>query len=202
LRIALVTATPDGITLDPECKKAALDAAKLCEGLGHKVEEATLPVDRALLREAFVTVVQVSLARVLDDASAVLGREATEQDVEEATWAMVRAGRSVSGVSYSRAIAALHQIGLAMAKVATWGKAVAEFMPYTQLYNATGQPSMSVPLSWSTDGLPIGVMFSGRYGEDDVLLRLAAQLEMAQPWIVGSRFAAKTSVVCFTSRTG
>ena len=58
-----------------------------------------------------------------------------------------------------------------------------EFSPYTALYNITGQPSMSVPLHWTPDGLPIGVMFSGRFGEDAVLFRLAAQLERARPWI-------------------
>jgi len=46
----------------------------------------------------------------------------------------------------------------------------------------TGQPSMSVPLSWSGEGLPIGVMFSGRFGEDALLFRLGRQLEKAQPW--------------------
>ena len=61
-------------------------------------------------------------------------------------------------------------------------KEVTEFGPHTALYNVTGQPSMSVPLHWSPEGLPIGVMFSGRFGEDSMLLRLAAQLEKAKPW--------------------
>ena len=52
LRIALVTATPGGTPLDPECKKAALDAAKLCENLGHSIEETALPIDLALARGA------------------------------------------------------------------------------------------------------------------------------------------------------
>ncbi len=57
-----------------------------------------------------------------------------------------------------------------------------DFVPYTPLFNATGQPSMSVPLYWNKDEIPIGVMFSARYGEDGTLLRLGAQLEQACPW--------------------
>ena len=56
------------------------------------------------------------------------------------------------------------------------------YMPFTPLFNATGQPAMSVPLHWSEAGLPIGMQFATRFGEDATLLRLAAQLERARPW--------------------
>jgi amidase len=211
LRIALAVATPGGTPLDPECKKAAIEAAKLCGSLGHKVEEAQPPIEDAWMRDAFLTVLRVSLARVLDDAAKTLGRAVTEKDVEPVTWVIAQAGRAITSVVYSRAIATMHQVGLAMAKfqqsydvilsptlakppvplgvlslspasIAAYGKDVTEFGPYTALYNVTGQPSMSVPLHWSAEGLPIGVMFSGRFGDDAMLLRLASQLEKAKPW--------------------
>jgi amidase len=57
-----------------------------------------------------------------------------------------------------------------------------EFVPYTPLANATGQPSMSVPLYWNREGLPVGVLFTARYAHEATLFRLAAQLETARPW--------------------
>ena len=56
------------------------------------------------------------------------------------------------------------------------------FMPYTPLFNVTGQPAMSVPLFWNEEGLPIGIQFVGRYADEATLFRLAAQLEKAKPW--------------------
>ena len=57
-----------------------------------------------------------------------------------------------------------------------------EFIPYTPLFNVTGQPAMSVPVHWNGAGLPVGMQFVARFGDEATLFRLAAQLEQAQPW--------------------
>jgi amidase len=70
----------------------------------------------------------------------------------------------------------------AMGMVEPLAKKVFSFMPYTPLFNVTGQPSMSVPLHWTPNGLPVGMHFIAGLGEDAILFRLAAQLEQVQPW--------------------
>jgi amidase/6-aminohexanoate-cyclic-dimer hydrolase len=163
------------------------------------------------MREAFLTIVTVSIARALEDAATAIGRAATRDDVEPVTWSMAEIGQKASSVKYSRAIATCHQVGFAMAKFLQrydvilnptlakppvklgvlslspedpqlYTKEITEFSPFTAIYNVTGQPSMTVPLHWSTDGLPLGVMFSARFGDEAMLFRLASQLEKARPW--------------------
>jgi len=58
----------------------------------------------------------------------------------------------------------------------------ASLMPFTVPFNVTGQPAMSLPLYWNSQGLPIGIQLVAAYGREDVLFRVAAQLEQAQPW--------------------
>ena len=62
------------------------------------------------------------------------------------------------------------------------GNRIASFIPYTAQFNMTGQPAVSLPLHWTPGGLPVGVQLVAAYGREDLLIRVASQLEQAAPW--------------------
>lgn len=85
-----------------------------------------------------------------------------------------------------RLVSIVNALGLGSAvrsQIDQLAEKIYNWMPWTAFTNMTGQPSMSVPLYWTKEeNLPVGVMFTARLGEDDMLFRLAAQLEKAAPW--------------------
>lgn len=76
----------------------------------------------------------------------------------------------------------LGSLSLASADPAAAWPAYSRFSPFTAIANLTGQPAITLPIARSGDGLPIGMMFTAGLGREDLLLRLAAQLEAASPW--------------------
>jgi amidase len=210
LRVAFTTAAFSSGGLDPECAEAVRAAARLCENLGHRVEEADPPVDRAALAAAGV-VISASIAADLDTVALKRGRPIEEDEVEPITWTSYQRGRTISGSSYIQALRGAHALGRAVAGFfqrydilicSTLGSPAVPvgylhgdpldlegyagrlfaFMPNTQAFNVTGQPAASVPLAMSSGGLPIGVQFVARQAEDALLLSFCGQLERAAPW--------------------
>jgi Asp-tRNA(Asn)/Glu-tRNA(Gln) amidotransferase A subunit family amidase len=208
LRIGFTTAAMQAPAIDPECAEAVREAAALCESLGHNVEEVSIPGDVAAMAAAAGQVIAASIAAMLDAEADARGRPIEEGEIERLTMATYRRGQGVSGPAYVRGVKALHAYARAEAQLfenydvlllSTLGRPAIpvgwifedpkqlsarlfSFMPNTQAFNNTGQPAMTVPLSWSRDGLPIGLQFVARTGAEATLFRLAGQLEQARPW--------------------
>ena len=211
LRIGVIPGALDGGSIDAECAAAVADVAKLCESLGHSVEEVSLGLDFDAIRDAAGGVIAASIAATLDMITAQRGRPLEADEVDIVTKAMAARGARVTGAQYAVGMTVLHAAGRAVAKVherfdvllsstlgsppiakgslrgdpldlAGYGPRLFAFMPNTQLFNVTGQPAMTLPLAWSKSGLPIGIQFVAPMGDEATLFRLAGQLETARPW--------------------
>jgi amidase len=211
LRIAVLTASPSGGEVHPDCVAAAHAAATLCESLGHHLEEAVLDVDGDAFVADFVNAWAAGNAWAIADWEARLGRAATEDELEPLSWALVQLGRSLNAPQYLTAVQGLQRatrrIAAAFdsfdvlvtptlaeppAPLGTFDSPpgeplaglfrAASYVPFTPPFNVTGQPAISLPLSWNEAGLPIGVQFVGRLGDEETLFGLAGELEVAAPW--------------------
>ena len=140
-----------------------------------------------------------------------LGRAATENDFEILTLASARNAQNTTATDYVAAQLAAFQISRALAvffescdiflcptlcspplrvgelntmsdDLSHIAPILRRYMPGTAMFNMSGQPAMSVPLAWNKAGLPLGLMFSARFGDEATLFRLAGQLEQTQPW--------------------
>jgi len=211
LRVALMTTSPTGSVVHSDCVAAAEAAAALCESLGHQVEPSTMTVDGDAFTGHFITAWAAGNAWTLAEWEEKVGRTASQEDVEPLTWALVQLGRATPAASYLKSVQELQKItrdiadyfeGIDVLLTPTLGEPPvplgtfdspedeplaglfrsADYVPFTPPFNVTGQPGISLPLHWNEAGLPIGVQFVGRFGDEETLLSLAGQLEEAAPW--------------------
>ena len=160
----------------------------------------------------FMALWAASTALGIEAFGTQLGRTLTADDVEPVNWAQAEFARTYSAVDLATAQAACVDFrraaqqwwadGWDLLLTPTLGeppvrigehdpqpgdpmagmKRAARFVPFTPPWNMSGQPAISLPLHWNADGLPIGVQLVAAYGREDVLIRIAAQLEVARPW--------------------
>ncbi|MBV8577718.1 MAG: amidase [Acetobacteraceae bacterium] len=211
LRIALCTSPWNGEPVDPECRQAAEDAAKLCESLGHEVTIARPAFDFAAFRDATWTIVAANVRATLAARAAAIGKALEQSDVEPLTWTTAERGLKCTAADYAAAVTTIHRTGRIVARFfgehdilltptmcsPPWPLGVLSLsnpdhdaylvainrsIGFTSLFNAAGNPAMSVPLHWTASGLPVGVQFVAPFGDEATLFRLAAQLETAKPW--------------------
>jgi amidase len=168
--------------------------------------------EHALLLAGFSVIVACWTAKGLAHWGEVVGRPIQEGDVESETWDLARQGREISAADYLAAVERLHAWSRRMARwwaegfdllvtptIAAPPPRIGELTPgpdagvtatekifglicFTPQFNVTGQPAVSLPLAWSADGLPIGVQLVAAAARDDLLIRVASQLEQARPW--------------------
>lgn len=210
LRIAFTDRSPYGDAIDPEVAEAVRDVARMLEGLGHKVEARApvLPADPSI---AMSTIVASHTSLNLRLAEQRFGRALTGDDFEALTLASAFIAKALTATDYvaaeldafriSRALSEflascdvflsptlclqpvrLGEINTMSQDLSQIGPTLRRYMPGTAMFNMSGQPAMSVPLAWSKAGLPLGMMFAARLGDEATLFRLAAQLEQARPW--------------------
>jgi amidase len=202
LRIGFSEFTPDGAKGHPDCLEALNDAIALCASLGHDVIEAELPGLTPETGAAIGTVFDAATAWIVQYWIRRVGRHPGPDEIELVSRHYWESGKRRSAADYLEAVEDLQRFTRGVARFMTtidvWltptmstpplplgssnedGQASVRYPAVVA--NITGDPAMSVPLWWSKDGLPIGVHFLGRFGDEATLFRLAAQLERARPW--------------------
>lgn len=196
-----------------DCCAAVEHAASLLASLGHTVEHAEIPtLSDPEWVSRFLTIWVTGTAADLDEVAELLGRPLTEADVEPLTWGLAELGRLIGANAYINAWRWLHAATRRIATffdtydlwltptvteppvpLGTFKSPpddplagifrAADFAPFTAVFNATGQPACSIPLYRNAAGLPIGIQLAAAYGREDLLLRVASQLDAAQPFV-------------------
>ena len=155
--------------------------------------------------------VNANVARTVADRARTLGRLPGPEDLEAGIRQRVEEGNRTDALQYLEALNAIHQVGRQVSHffethhlwltptaaapppplgtfdtdsedTGRFRSSIGRFSPFCSVANMTGQPAMSVPLGQTSGGLPVGVHFLGRYGDEATLFMLAAQLEEARPW--------------------
>ncbi|HXC54379.1 MAG TPA: amidase [Rhizomicrobium sp.] len=211
LRIAVSTRMMNGTAHHPEVTAAVRKTAKLCESLGHHVEETDPPIDAGALVNAFSLIWAANVAYSLAMLQQQTGKPPSLDVIEGLTMGLYEIGKPLSAVQLTMARQTMMRAGRQMAKwhetydvwlTATLGRPPMKlgtidvdetdvqkgfapnfgYVPFTSMQNSTGTPGINLPLNWGKDGLPLGVQFTARAGGEMILLRLAAELEKAAPW--------------------
>jgi Asp-tRNA(Asn)/Glu-tRNA(Gln) amidotransferase A subunit family amidase len=212
LKIGFAKTSPSGTELHPDCIAAVEAAARLCEELGHTVEEAT-PDYSAMDLAYHSALIGINCARVEIKAYLIeLGRELQQDDLEVATHGLLEVMQHASAADFATALKYINQASRQIAKfyeqydlwltptLATpppeidylfctdpddsmdFYERISSFTPFTGIANGAGLPAMSIPFDWNKDNLPIGIQFIGRTREEGKMFQLARQIEEVRPW--------------------
>ncbi|MET7550939.1 amidase family protein [Streptomyces sp. NPDC005500] len=208
LRVAITTQAWSGTPVDGEVAAAAVATGRMLEHMGHTVLEASPEIDwEALMNRMAKGLIGVALPWLMaprparsDELEAVSwhvleeARKLSAVDLMLALDQQNRLSRVVGSFFTQYDVLVTPTLGQLPAPhgtlqydnsehtVRTWLDSLMQYGPFTALFNITGQPAISLPLGWSTSGLPIGVQIVAGYGREDLLFQIASRLEEAMPW--------------------
>ena len=212
LRIAWTASAPRGSAVHPDCGRAVEETAALCRDLGHEVVEGSPDFDYPPFEEAFLSMFAAGVAAALDGIDRQFGVAPAPEKYDPATWRLYERGADLSASGYLQAVERTQGVGRRLAAffagtdiwlTPTLGRPpeplgslepsleadpeealerALSWVAFTPICNCAGVPAASVPLHWNEQGLPIGVQLVAPYAGEDLLFRLASQLEAARPW--------------------
>jgi amidase len=212
LRVGMLTHNPLGTgEVDPQVVREVEAAGRLLESLGHSVQsDFPKQIEDPALLGHFTALWDSLLVDSITQYERAVGWKAEPGDLEPLTLALAENGRRSDTQTYLDAVHALEAV--AYTSATWWDDyellltptlaeppvplgtfvdddtpilgflRAAAFAPFCAPFNVTGQPAISLPLGMSDDGLPIGVQLVAAYGREDLLVRIAAQIETAAPW--------------------
>lgn len=208
LRIALDLEPVSGASVHPECLEAVQKTATLLERLGHHIETARPAFDHGAFLRATDTLIFANVANAIQTRAALAQAELSPDVVETLTLRLSKLGRSLGADLYAKSTHHIHAIGRLVESffekfdfilsptllqppvplgfldtngddAEAYGRRLYSFWGFTSLYNATGQPAISLPLHQSANSLPVGVQLAAPFGKEFGLLALSGQIERA-----------------------
>ncbi|MES2034019.1 MAG: amidase [Pseudomonadota bacterium] len=210
LRIGVLSVSGSGREPDAEVRAGLDGAVKLLQAMGHTVSETKWPVDSVKFGQDFLTLWSAGAAMDIDALSKALGRAPDAAMAEPFSLGMARLiggapdGMVDAAIGRLAAASAAYDAWFADLDVVVspvlakppvpigyvsgdvpfeeLSRRLTDYVGYTPLHNVAGAPAMSVPLHWTADGLPVGIHFAAKAGNDRTLFELAYALEAAQPW--------------------
>ncbi len=211
LRVGLCDTTFSGAPVHPECAQAVREAGRLLEDLGHHVEPVRPEADHEGMIRAWVDVVATGTALSVREALGGRAPEDLVEPVSRGAMAHAARLSSEDYLAaigrihaYGREMArAFDRVNVLLSPVlaeppAAIGRfdhrnpdyldyrlgpeGVFAYSPFCTAFNASGQPAASLPLHWTSEGLPVGVQVAAAFGDDERLIALCREVEMARPW--------------------
>lgn len=211
LRIGVALHAAAGERFHPDAAAAVATAARLLGDLGHEVVEASPHYDAPVLLEAFMTFFAAGVGHAIEEHAAATGKVPSPDLIERNNLWLWEASKRIGCTDYLRAIAKQNTVTRQFARFfenhdlwltpttadpppplghlhadmddgEEFFRRLWRFNPLQWVYNATGNPAITLPLHWNAAGLPLGVMLGAGFGAEATLLRVSAQLERAAPW--------------------